>query len=255
MKKHIYKISLLALTIFAFVGCNVDDDDPVVVDVVRTLEATMAMQGDIIAIADDASSYDVVINFSDALPSYGSIEYTVDGVSGSVSANTGDTSVTISLDYGLGVNFHDVTLDGFHVVNAQARNVLPVITGTSATRIVKQGFFTATMDWADPAFDLDLGLQPMTGTWADTFAWIDVSVGVTNQEFVEGSELADGNYALFIQHFTAAADVDFTFTIESAGGDFFFELSTEGDGNHLWFTKSSSGTTVSYTFHTEDPAL
>ena len=140
--KHIYKISLLALTIFAFVGCNVDNDDPVVVDIIRNIEATMAMQGDIIAIDDNASSYDLVINFSDALPSYGTIEYTIDGVAGSVSANTGDTSVSIPLDYGIGVNFHDVTLVGFYVVNAEARNVRPSIGGTTATRVVKQGFIS-----------------------------------------------------------------------------------------------------------------
>ncbi len=121
MRKHIYKISLLALTIFAFVGCNVDDDDPAVINVITNIEASLVMQGDIIAIDDNASSYDLVINFSQALPSYSSIEYTVDGVAGSVTGNTGDTSVTIPLDYGLGVNFHDVVLVGFYVVNIKRR--------------------------------------------------------------------------------------------------------------------------------------
>lgn len=254
MRKHIYKISLLALTIFAFVGCNVDDDDPAVINVITNIEASLVMQGDIIAIDDNASSYDLVINFSQALPSYGSIEYSVDGVAGSVSANTGDTSVTIPLDYGIGVNFHDVVLVGFYVVNADARDVRPVLTGTTVTRVIKQGYFSATMNWADASFDLDLGLQPMTGAWGDTFAWIDTSVGVTNQEIVTADGLPNGNYALFIQHFTPAADVNFSFTIESAGGNFSFDLLTEGDGNHLWFTKTSSGTSVAYTFYTEDPS-
>lgn len=254
MKKHIYKISLLVLTIFAFVGCNVDNDDPVVNDIIRNIEASMAMQGDIIAINDDASSYDLVINFSDALPSYGTIEYTVDGVAGSVSANTGDTSVSIPLEYGMGVNFHDVALVGFYVVNADARNVRPSIGGTTSTRVVKQGYLKVEITWADASDDIDFGLQPMTAVWGDTFAWIDTSLGVTNLEVLEGDMLADGNYAILAQFFTPATDVMVNYSLQTAGGDFSFDLLTAEDGNVLWFTKSSSGTTVSYTFYTEDPA-
>ena len=255
MKKYIYKLSFLALAIFAFTGCNVDDDDPQFITAKRTLEAALAQQSAIIAISDSDSSYDLVVNFSEALPSYASIEYSVDGVTSSVSANTGDTSVSIPLDYGVGVNFHDVSLIGFHVVNADARNYIPTIGGVSATRVVKQGFLAITITWADASDDIDFGLQPMTATWGDTFAWIDTSLGVTNSEFLQGDMLADGNYAIFVQFFTPAADVTVTYALQSAGGDFSFDLLTSEDGNRLWFTKSTDGDgNVSYNFFTEDPA-
>ena len=103
--KNIYKIIPFALLIFALIGCNVDDDDPVTVAEKRSLEASLETQAEIIAIDDNLTSYELVVNFSEALPSYSSIEYTVDSELGSVSGNTGDTSVSIPLNFEVGVNF------------------------------------------------------------------------------------------------------------------------------------------------------
>ena len=254
MKKYIYKAAIITLALFAFTSCQVDDDDPIVVVAKTDIDASFAVQGDIIAIADNVSEYNLVIDFTAPLPDYGTIEFTVDGVSGSVSGNTGDTSVSIPLDFGLGVNFHDVELVGFYVVNADANNFLPSLEGITSTRVVKQGFIQINISWADASDDIDFGLQPMTGAWVDTFAWIDTSLGVTNMELLEGEMLADGNYAIFAQFFTAAADVVVTYALQTAGGNFSFDLLTTQNGNILWFTKASSGTTVTYTFFTEDPA-
>ena len=254
MKKYIYKAAIITLAVFAFTSCQVDDDDPIVVVPKTSIEASFAVQGDIIAIDDNAGSYDLVINFSEALPDYGTIEYTVDGVTASVSGNSGDTSVTIPLDFGFGINFHDVSLVGFYMVNADANNYSPSLDGITATRVVKQGFIQINISWADAANDIDFGLQPMTATWADTFAWIDIAVGVTNLEVLEGSMLANGNYAIFVAFFTPATDVMVNYALQTAGGDFSFDLLTFQDGNILWFTKASVGETVTYTFFTEDPA-
>ncbi len=253
--KYIYKLSFLMLTVFAFTSCNVDDDDPVTVPAFRNVTASFAIQRDAVAIADDSESYDLVINFSEALPSYSTIEYTLGGVTTTINGNTGANSIAIPLSFPNGVNSQSVSINDFVVVNSAARRVTPVISGVTSTTVARQGYFSATMNWASAVFDLDLGLQPMTPTWVDTFLWIDTSLGVTSQEFVEGEELADGNYALFIQHFTTAAPVDVTFSIVSAAGLFTFNLTTVGDGNHLWFTKSTDGSgNVSYTFFETDPA-
>ena len=253
--KHIYKISIVLLSVFTFIGCNVDDDEAVSIIPEKSLTATLVDQRAVIAVPDDTSSYDLVINFSEALPSYATIEYSIDGSVTSASKNTGDTSLTIPITFGLGENFHDVVISDFIVVNASERNFLPSILGNTTVRVIKQGFFVANITWGDASDDIDFGLQPMTAGWADTFAWIDTSLGVTNAEFLEGSELPDGNYAIFVQFFTGAADVTVTYAIQCAGGDFTFDLLTTQDGNRLWFTKSTDGDgNVSYNFFTEDPA-
>tara|TARA_R110001632_G_scaffold107700_1_gene217391 strand:- start:5481 stop:6230 length:750 start_codon:yes stop_codon:yes gene_type:complete len=248
--KHIYKLSIILLSVFTFIGCNVDDDDPITVRADKALTASLANQGAIVAIADDATTYDLVVNFSEALPSYATVAYSIDGNSTSISRNTGESSLTISIPFATDENFHIVVLSEFIVVNSSARGFVTSIDGTTTVRIARQGYFTATMNWPSAANDLDLGLQPMTDAWADTFAWIDTSLGTTNQEFVEAEGLPNGNYALFIQHFTAAAEVDVVFTIENAAGSSIINVTTTGDGNVIWFTKSGTN----YTFFTEDPA-
>jgi len=251
--KHIYKLSIILISVFTFIGCNVDDDDPITVRAEKDITATLVDQRAIIAVADDATSYDLEVSFSEDLPSYATIEYSLDGNVISASTNTGGSTLNITIP--ITANFHNVVVSDFILVNATARGFSASLTGNTSVRIAKQGFFSATMNWASASFDLDLGLQPMTAGWGDTFAWIDTSLGVTNQEMVEGSELTDGNYALFVEHFTAAAPVDISFDISSAGGDFNFSLLTEASGNVLWFNKStSSDGTVTYTFYTEDPA-
>ena len=255
MKRFIYKITILTLAVFTFSSCNVDDDDPVTVAEKRSLEASLETQTEIIAIDDNLTSYELVVNFSEALPSYSSIEYTVDGELGSVSGNTGDTSVSIPLNFEFGVNFRDVSIVGFHVVNADARNILPSISGLTTTKVMKQGYIAITISWADASDDIDFGLQPMTSSWGSTFAWIDVSLGFFPPEFLEGGSLADGNYAVFAQFFTAPADVEVNYALITAGGNFSFDILTSENGNILWFTKSTNASgAVSYTFYTEDPA-
>ena len=95
--KHIYKFSIVLLTVFTFIGCNVDDDDSVTVLPMKELTASLSQQVDVIRIADDATSYDLVINFSEALPSYSTIEYSLDG--GATTTSSASSGFSISLRY------------------------------------------------------------------------------------------------------------------------------------------------------------
>ena len=68
----------------------------------------------------------------------------MDGELGSVSGNTGDV-VTIPLNFEVGVNFRDMRIVEFHVVNADARNILPSISGLTTTKVMKQGYIAITI--------------------------------------------------------------------------------------------------------------
>lgn len=252
--KHIYKFSILLLAVFTFIGCNVDDDDPVTVLPMKELTASLVNQGDIIGIADDATSYDLVISFSEPLPSYSTIEYSLDGgATTSSSAIAGDNTLVISIPFDFNDNFHDINISDFIVVNASARRFTTSITGNSSVRVMRQGYFTATISWADYANDIDFGLQPMTSSWVDTYAWVDTSLGFAD-EFLEG-ELVDGNYAIYAAFYTTATDVNVNCDMETAAGNFVFDILATENGNVVWFTKSTNTQgNVSYTFYTEDPS-
>ena len=252
--KHIYKFSILLLAVFTFIGCNVDDDDAVTVLPMKELTASLVNQGDIIGIADDATSYDLVISFSEPLPSYSTIEYSLDGgATTSSSAIAGDNTLVISIPFDFNDNFHDINLSDFIVVNASARRFTTSITGNSSVRVMRQGYFTATISWADYANDIDFGLQPMTSSWVDTYAWVDTSLGFAD-EFLEG-ELVDGNYAIYAAFYTTATDVNVNCDMETAAGNFVLDILATENGNVVWFTKSTNTQgNVSYTFYTEDPS-
>ena len=252
--KHIYKFSILLLAVFTFIGCNVDDDDAVTVLPMKELTASLVNQGDIIGVADDATSYDLVISFSEPLPSYSSIEYSLDGgATTSSSASAGDNTLVISIPFDFDDNFHDINLSDFIVVNASARRFTTSLTGNSSVRVMRQGYFTATISWADYANDIDFGLQPMTSSWVDTYAWVDTSLGFA-AEFLEG-ELVDGNYAIYAAFYTTATDVNVNCDMETAAGNFVLDILATENGNVVWFTKSTNTQgNVSYTFYTEDPS-
>ena len=255
--KHIYKLSILLLAVFTFVGCNVDDDDAVSVLPQKLITASLANQVDIIGIPDNATSYDLVINFSEELPSYSTIEYSLDGgATTTSSASTGDNTLVISVDFAPTDNFHDVDLSDFIVVNAAARNFKTSLTGNSSVRLVRQGFFSAKMTWEGNQ-DLDLDLDEMTFSWGWSGNTLDSSAAVTNEENVSDM-LADGNYALWVFEWpqnTFSSPVDINFDIVTAGGNFSFTINAQDFGWQLWLTKSTDGDgNVSYTFYTEDPS-
>ena len=252
--KHIYKFSIVLLAVFTFIGCNVDDDDAITVLPMKELTASLVNQGDIIGVADDATSYDLVISFSEPLPSYSSIEYSLDGgATTSSSASSGDDTLVISIPFDNNDNFHDINLSDFIVVNASARNFTTSISGKTSVRLMRRGYFTATISWADYANDIDFGLQPMTSSWADTFDWVDTSLGFA-AESLEG-QLDDGNYAIYAQFYTPATDVNVNCDMVTAAGNFVLDVLAEENGNIIWFTKSTNTQgNVSYTFYTEDPS-
>ena len=131
--KHLYKLNIILLTVFTFIGCNVDDDDAITVLPVKELTASLVNQGDIIGVSDDTTSYDLVISFSEDLPSYSSIEYSLDGGATTISsASTGDNTLVIPVVFDPSDNFHDIILSDFIVVNAAARNYTTSLTGNTS---------------------------------------------------------------------------------------------------------------------------
>lgn len=253
--KNIYKLSIVLLSVFTFIGCNVDDDDQQMVLEQKSITASLANQSAVIATSDFTTTYELVVNFSEALPSYSTIEYSLNGVTSSANASSGDTSLVIPVLFEVTDNYIDVEVSDFIVVNAQARRFVPSIEGNTMTRIVRESFWQAIITWDDPANDIDFGIQPMTSFWGDTYDWIDTSLGVTNVETLEGS-LDDGNYAILAAFYTAPTDVNINIALQTAAGDFSFDLlASEDFANVLWFTKSTdTDGTVSYTFYTEDPS-
>ena len=252
--KHIYKFSIILLAVFTFIGCNVDDDDAVTVLPMKELTASFSQQVEIIGVGDNATSYDLVISFSEPLPSYSTIEYSLDGgATTSSSASSGDDTLVISIPFDNNDNFHDINLSDFILVNASARRFTTSITGNSSVRVMRQGYFTATISWGNYSDDIDFGLQPMTASWGDTFDFIDTSLGIRD-EFLEGT-LDDGNYAIYAQFYTAATDVNVNCDMVTAAGNFVLDVLATEDGNVIWFTKSTNTQgNVSYTFYTEDPS-
>jgi len=255
--KHIYKLSVVLLAVFTFVGCNVDDDDAISVLPMKELTASLEQQVDIIGVEDNATSYDLIIKFSEDLPSYSTIEYSLDGgATTSSSASTGDNTLVISVDFAPADNFHDVDLSDFIVVNAAARNYTTSLTGKTSVRLMRQGFFSAKMTWEGNQ-DLDLDLDEMTSSWGWSGNTLDSSAGITNEENVSDM-LADGNYALWVFEWpqnTFSNPVDINFDIVTAGGNFSFTINAQDFGLQLWLTKSTDASgNVSYTFYTEDPS-
>jgi hypothetical protein len=248
MKKYIYKFSILTLAIIAFVGCNVDDDDPIVVDPARSLTASSVEQSTTIPVANDATNYDLVINFSQALPSYSSIEYTFDGETRTASANSGATSVTIPVSFGLTDAFHDIVLVDFIMVNASGLNYLPTIDGTTSFKVMKEGAVVGTLTWEGGA-DLDFDFDVMTATWAWAFVTLDASAGTTNSETV-AAVVDDGNYAFWIWTNGAPNDYPYTITVTTVNGTESFNGTVSGNSWNLWFTKNGT----SFTFFEEDPS-
>jgi len=255
--KHIYKFSIVLLAVFTFIGCNVDDDDAVTVLPMKELTASFVNQGDIIGIADDATSYDLVINFSEGLPSYSTIEYSLDGgATTSSSVSAGDNTLVIPIAFELNDDFHDISLSDFIVVNASARRFTTSLTGNSSVRVMRQGYFSAKMTWEGNQ-DLDLLFGTMTSSWVPGIL-LDSSELVGNEENVSGSQLEDGNYGLVVLEWpnnTFSQPVDITFEIVTAGGTFNLNKNALDFGFHVWCTKSTSGDgNVSWTMYTEDPS-
>jgi len=255
--KHIYKFSIVLLAVFTFIGCNVDDDDAITVLPMKELSASFDKQVNVIAIADDATSYDLVIKFSEALPSYSTVEYSLDGgVTTLAASSQGDNSLVIPVSFAATENSHTISVSDFIVVNAAARRFTTNFTGNTTVQMVRQGYFSAKMTW-EGGQDLDLLFGTMSNGWAPGFL-LDSSEGVTNEENVSGSQLEDGNYGMLVYEWptnTFSQPVDLTFEIVTAGGTFNLNKKALDQGFHVWCTKSTDGDgNVSWTMYTEDPS-
>jgi hypothetical protein len=246
--KHIYKISIIVLSIFTFIGCSVDDDDAINVLPQKSITASLDNQSDIIFISSTATSYDLVVNFSEELPSYSSIEYSLDGGDATItSGSTGDNSVTISIDFDPSDSYHQIDLSDFIVVNSQARRFTTSLVGNSTVKVMRENAILATMTW-DSGADLDLDLDVMTPAWGWAFQTLDASGGSGNIETVSAN-LDDGNYALWIWA-NGATNESYTFTVTTIDGTETFTGIVEGNSWNLWFTKNGNN----YTYFEEDPS-
>jgi len=246
--KHIYKISIIVLSIFTFIGCSVDDDDAINVLPQKSITASLDNQSDIIFISATATSYDLVVNFSEELPSYSSIEYSLDGGDTTItSGSTGDNSVTISIDFDPSNSYHQIDLSDFIMVNSQARRFTPSLVGNSTVKVMRENAILATMTW-DSGANLDLDLDVMTAAWGWAFITLDASAGSGNIETVSAN-LQDGNYALWIWA-NAGSNESYTFTVTTIDGTETFTGIVEGSSWNLWFTKSGNN----YTYFEEDPS-
>ncbi|MEQ6122670.1 hypothetical protein AAON49_00550 [Pseudotenacibaculum sp. MALMAid0570] len=250
--KYIYKLSLLVLAVFTFTACAIDDDDPVV-SAERDLAIGLNRTG-VISVPDNTTEYNLGVNFTDVIPELSRLFYTVDGVEQTLTLNSGASTATIPVTFTAAENVHEIVLTGFTIINGAAQNINAVLSSNTTATIAKQGAFIATITWPGSS-DLDVGLQPMTATWADTFAWIDTSLGVTNTEVLEGSPLADGNYAIYFQYFGASAPEDVNVSMVTGAGILSTDINVTADGNAIWFTKETDANgNVSYTIFTQDPA-
>jgi hypothetical protein len=246
--KHIYKISIILLSIFTFIGCSVDDDDAINVLPQKSITASFDNQSDIIFISATATSYDLVVNISEELPSYSSIEYSLDGGDATItSGSTGDNSITITLDFDPSDSYHQIDLSDFIVVNSQARRFTPSLVGNSTVKVMRDNAILATMTW-DSGADLDLDLDVMTPAWGWAFQTLDASAGSGNIETVSAN-LDDGNYALWIWA-NGATNESYTFTVTTIDGTETFTGIVEGNSWNLWFTKNGNN----YTYFEEDPS-
>ena len=246
--KHIYKISIIVLSIFTFIGCSVDDDDAINVLPQKSITASLDNQSDIIFISSTATSYDLVVNISEELPSYSSIEYSLDGGDATItSGSTGDNSITITLDFDPSDSYHQIDLSDFIVVNSQARRFTPSLVGNSTVKVMRDNAILATMTW-DSGADLDLDLDVMTPAWGWAFQTLDASGGSGNIETVSAN-LDDGNYALWIWA-NGATNESYTFTVTTIDGTETFTGIVEGNSWNLWFTKNGNN----YTYFEEDPS-
>ncbi len=255
--KHIYKFSIVLLAVFTFIGCNVDDDDAITVLPMKELTASFDKQVNVIAVADDATSYDLVIKFSEALPSYSTVEYSLDGgVTTLAASSQGDNSLVIPISFAATENSHTVSVSDFIVVNAAARRFTTNFTGNTTVQMVRQGYFSAKMTW-EGGQDLDLLFGTMSSGWAPGIL-LDSSEGVTNEENVSGSQLEDGNYGMLVYEWpnnTFSQPVDITFDVVTAGGTFTLTKNALDFGFHWWGTKSTDADgNVSWTMYTEDPS-
>lgn len=235
------------LAVITFTGCGVDDDDPVMVEASRDVTASFADQSAIIGVPDNTETYDLVVNFSEILPSYSTIEYTLNGVLTSVNGNSGASSVSISVPLGVDNDAAEVSLSNFIIVNADQRRVIPVIGGNTSATIIKENAVTATLRWDDTSIDLDFDLDIMTATWGWAFVTPDASSNGTNAETVS-AVLPDGNYAFWI--WDGTGNVPYTITVTTVQGIQTFSGVVNGNSWNLWYTKSGS----SYTFFEEDPS-
>ncbi len=245
--KHIYKLSILMLAVITFTACGVDDDDPVMIEASRDVTASFADQSAIIGVPDNTETYDLVVNFSEILPSYSTIEYTLNGVTATVNGNSGASSVSISVPLGIDNDAAEVSLSDFIIVNADQRRVVPVIGGNVSATILKENAVTATLRWDDTSIDLDFDLDIMTATWGWAFVTPDASSNGTNAETVS-AVLPDGNYAFWI--WDGTGNVPYTITVTTIQGIQTFSGVVNGNSWNLWYTKSGT----SYTFFEEDPA-
>ena len=207
--KNIFKLSLIPiLTVMIFSSCAVDDDPEIIVSSKNVISASLS-PSNFQTIPQDATEYDLMINFSEALPDFARLSYTVDGQANTLDVNSGMSSAAITLDYST-EDYHEVELTSFSLINAHADNNNPQIIETEKeARLLRENTGIASLTWDNDFYDLDLYIFEMNLDFTDWVSFITGSAGTTNMEnfsFSDADILADTNYSIAIFDYWGDAD-------------------------------------------------
>ena len=253
--KNIYKIKLILLALVVFSSCAVDDDEPVQ-NLTSTIEASIS--SDLIIVPQTTTSYDLVVNLSQTLPSYSAkVEYTLsDGTTGTVISDGRVDEITIPVNLD-GMLYEKVTLTSMVVLYAGVQGYEVTVSPTnSSVSIIRRDAFSVTMNWETASFNLDMFLVDFSDTWSP-LAVLAAAAGATNSERIAGLLDFDGNFAIYVTQFNPyTLDVPYTLSFVTDGGLFNYDMTYTGTvGYSIWFNKTTaSDGVVSYTFYEVDPS-
>jgi hypothetical protein len=215
MKKYIYKIKLVVVAVLVLSSCAVDDD-PAITNPVGNIEASLPSA--LVRIDPAATSHDLEVSLTSALPTSAQVDYNLDGVSLVARGDQGSNTITITVDMSASL-FRTVSLTDIIMFYASAQNINVTVSETNNTTTIVRGTDNfAVLTWGNNT-DIDLLLTtspapaaPYTDNPATT---IDLSLLVVPQEIVTlPPTLPDGAYAVSIVPFAAfSTPIDFNLTV------------------------------------------
>lgn len=204
--KYIHKISFLFIlsSVIFFSSCAVNDDDPIVAVTKKTITAQTEKTFE--RIDATVTSYNAVIQFSQAVTNFSRVYYTVNGTAFEADVNEGATQLEVPLDFSSPTTiFQSVEITDFKIIDSDTDNVKSEVSTTSKELNVVKGTdkFLFILTW-EGSSDLDCATIARTPTGVSA---IDLSDGTTNIEVVRLPEaITDGNYAFAVLPWTVESN-------------------------------------------------